>query len=359
MIDKYPTFSRYELPRIFERLPWQEQKLIEDFIAYCGITAGPGKQEDIKRNLIQFRHIIQKNFGEISLTDLRHFLILLNHSDRKEYTRNGIKAHIRRFLRWHFKDWSQRFDEFQDIKLRNAFNEEKINEGTLLKKEQIELIVKRERDFVRRAFFVILYESGMRPQELTQLRWKNVRIDVGQGLSQIHIFATKTARARTVFVKEATSYLRKLFDNRASEYVFPAHEDANTPLPKSTSFRWVQEMGKAVGLNIFPYLLRHTRAHELYSRMPAKVAQKFMGHGSDMSNLYAHISSKDIKESMLKTVYNFEEISEERKTALELEVEKLRKEVDTIREHFPLISRIVTAGPSSEKIAAKIRTRNR
>ena len=114
-------------------------------------------------------------------------------------------------------------------------------------------------------------------------------------------------------------------------------------------------MGNAAGLKIFPYLLRHTRAHELYTQMPSKIAQKFMGHGSDMSELYAHISSKDIKDSMLKTIYSFQEPSHEKKHQLELEIDKLRGEIDVIRRNFPLIVRILAQKPSLEQIEAVLK----
>src|SRR5436190_22799518 len=224
MKQSYPKYSRFALEKIAERLPNSEIILLDHFISHCAMTAGKGKQRDIRRIVVQFRDVVEKDFTQIDLQDLRRFLALLNESDRKEYTKNGIKAHVRRFLKWQFRDWSQRFEAFRDIKLKKAFNEEKINEGTLLKSVQIESIVKKEMNFVRKAFFITLYESGLRPKELRTLPWKNVRLDVDGDISELHIFATKTKKSRTVFVKEATFYLRRLVENKSSEYVFPSPE---------------------------------------------------------------------------------------------------------------------------------------
>ena len=360
MKQNYPHYGRFGVEEIFKTFPQLERDTIEQFIAYCAITAGKRKQQDIKRSIIQFRDIVEKPFTDISLQDMRCFLVALNASDRKEYTRNGIKVHVRRFLKWCFKDWSQRFEEFGDIKWKNGFNEEKINEGTLLTKNQIESIIKKETDFIRKAFFIALYESGLRPKELRTLRWKNVDLDTDGGLSELHVFATKTNKARTVFVKDATFYLKRMFENRNSEYIFPSLEDADHPLPKGTDGRWIKEMGEAVGLKLFPYLLRHTRAHELYSKMPSKIAQRFMGHNSDMSELYAHISSKDIKDSILKTVYNFKELPHDTKHKLELEVEQLQRKIDVIYQNLPLISKIIAKNPPVAEVetALKKRTTN-
>ncbi len=357
MKESYPRYVRFGLEKIYKGWPPSEVEQLEQFVSYCAIGAAARKLGDIRRTLIQFRDVVEEDFSDIDLQDLRGFLALLNGSDRKEYTRNGIKAHVRRFLKWRFKDWSQRFEEFRDVKLKNGFNEERINEGTLLTKEQVEAIVNRETDLVRKAFFLTLYESGLRPKELTTLKWKSAHLNTGEGISELHIFATKTSRARTVFVNGATPYLQKLFEMAQSEYVFPSLAKNNEPLAKVTCHRWIKEMGAAVGLEIFPYLLRHTRAHELYSKMPSKVAQKLMGHNSDMSEIYAHISSRDIKDSVLKTVYNVGDLSKEKEHPLELEVARLRKAMDLVCQKFPDIARIIAQNPSEENVEEQIRKR--
>lgn|ERR1043166_2529308 len=353
----YPIYGRFALESTYNALPKSEREIIRDFVSYCSMTAAKRKQDDIQRSIVQFRDTIEKPIQDITIADLRGFLMLLNQSKRKEYTRNGIKIHVRRFLKWRFKDWSDRFEEFRDIKLRNGFNEERINEGTLLRKDQIEAIIKRERDFVCKAFFVTLYESGLRPKELRTLRWKSVHLNSEDDLSELHIFATKTGKARTVFVKEATFYLRRLFETKDSEYVFPAIEDKTKPMTKVTAHRWIRGMGIAIGLHVFPYLLRHTRAHELYSQLPSKVAQKFMGHNSDMSELYAHISSKDIKDSVLKTVYHFDELPAQRKHELEIKVEILTRKLDAFVEQFPKIARILARNPTILQVESALKSR--
>lgn len=325
MMKSYPNYKRFELEKRFEKLPRDEKALIKDFLMYCRISAGDRKLQDIQRNLIQFQHIIGKSLKETTLQDLRFFLSLLNSSDRTNYTKNGIKVHVRKFLMYHFKDWSVRFEEFKDIKLQKGFNEKKINDHTLLKKEQIELIMKKEKDLDRKALFITHYEGGVRPCEISNLTWDNIKLNADGDISEIYIYATKTEKARTIFVKEATFYLKKLYEIAKSKYVFPSKHNINQPLPTGTIHRYISEMGQNVGIKLYPYLMRHSRATELYKNMPSKVAQKFMGHSKDMSDVYAHISSNDVKESMLKTIYNIEEMPPEKRTELEKKVEVLTK----------------------------------
>lgn len=328
MKKAYPTYRKDDLKNIFEGLTPNERKTINDFIKYCSIGSGEKKLQDIKRSVIQFLHITNKNSNEITLKDLRDYLSLLNSSKRKKYTTNGIKTHIKRFLKWKFKDWSERFEDLRDIKLVNGFNEEKINEGTILKKDEIEKIMQKETNSKRKTFFITLYESGLRPIELRFVKWKDIKFNIDGDISQLNIYATKTAKARSVYVKESTWYLKKLKEETKSDYVFPSVEDETKAITKMTALRWIKEMGKnGIDKDITPYLLRHSRATELYLNMPSKVAQKFLGHSKDMSDFYSHLSSKDVKESMLKTVYKLEDLPPEQEHELIREVRVLRESI--------------------------------
>jgi len=145
-------------------------------------------------------------------------------------------------------------------------------------------------------------------------------------ISELHIFATKTDKARSVYVKQATFYLKKLKEESESELLFPATTNKNKPLNKTTISMWLTRLSKKVlGREIYPYILRHSRATELYKTMPSKVAQKFMGHGKDMTDFYAHLSSEDVKEALAKTVYQFEELPPEKKHELEERLERIEK----------------------------------
>lgn len=335
MKKEYLLFKGGELEKIYSKFPTIEKETINNFRTYCsigGITKR--KLDDMQRSIIQFRYITERNFEKLTLEDLRAYLTLLNTSNRKKYTTNGVKIHIKRFLKWKFKDWSERFDNLGDIKLVSGFNEERINEGVLLKKDEIEKIVNKERDITKKAFFITLYESGLRPIELRLLKWDDIRFNVDGDLSELHIFATKTQKARTVFIKDATFYLKKLLDYKISDYVFHSRENKEAPITKGTAINWVKNMGAKINKNIFPYLLRHTRATELYLNMPSKVAQKFMGHKKDMSDLYTHLSSQDVREATLKTVYKFEELTPEKKSELEKEIEKLKQNQDVILKNY-------------------------
>lgn len=333
MLDKYPKrFGKGELDRIFNAFPSDTQRKINDFISYCRISAGDRKSRDLRRNIIQFCYIVDCPLDKLGLKELRYFLSLLNHSQREKYTTNGIKSTIKRFLTWHFKDWPERFNDLKDIKLVQAFNHRKINEQTVLNKEDVALVLEREQDLLKKTFFITLYESGLRPQELRLIQWSDVILESDGDISVLHVYSNKTQRSRPVFVKEATKYLKTLRLSSKWDYVFPSRERPGESISKGTACRWIKEVGKnALSRDIFPYLLRHSRATELYGELPTQVAQKFLGHKGDMSNLYSHLSSKKVMEKLKQTVYKTNELPAQTKETYESRIKALETDLVSMK----------------------------
>jgi len=328
-MNELKNFRRGESQKFHKKLPSKERQEINDFINYVSITSKSNKRlENNRRSLLTLRKEIKKPLGKTTLKDLRDFLAILNNSTRTQSSKNELKHTIKRFLKWKFKDWSERFDNLQDIKLVMRINEEKINADTLLKKEDVEAIVKAEPKLFWKTFFLTLYESGLRPIELRTLFWKNIKFDIDkEGISEINVYATKTSKARSVYVKEATFYLKKLKEQSKNELVFPSPRDKNKPLSKELPAVWLARISKKVlGRQVYPYILRHSRATELYTNanIPDKTAQKFLGHSKSMADVYTHLSNQDVKEAVSKTIYKTEDLPPEKRHKLEQEIDHLK-----------------------------------
>ena len=332
-MKEYPTFKRGEVQEYFKKLPKTEQGIINDYVKYVSITSNSkNRLSNVKRTLTQFSILTGKELGKITLKDLRDFLGLLNSSNKTQSTRNELKHTIKRFLRNHFKDWSERFNNLEDIKLNMGMNEEKINADTILKREDIDKIMKAEKSIFWKAFFITLYESGLRPIELRTLTWNKIKFDVDDDLSEINIYATKTSKARSVYVKEATFFLKRLKEDSDSDLVFPSVSDKMKPMGKEYPAMWLKRISlRVLGRQVYPYILRHSRATELYTNadIPDKTAQKFLGHSKSMGDVYTHLSNKDVKEAMSKTIYKKREIITPQQKdlikRLELEIEEFKK----------------------------------
>jgi len=344
MKKEYPKFKRGEVEIYFSELPKKEQTEIEDYVKYRqarGITSN-NPLMDLRRHVIQLRFIFGESISKLTLNDLREYLALLTRAKLKEHTKNDIKVNIKNFLKYKFKDWSQRFTELEDIRLSsNTRNEEKLNSKTILKKEDIETLMKNESKMFWKAFFITQYEAGLRTKETRLLKWDDIKFNVDGEISEIIIFATKTKKARPVFVKEATHYLKLLKEQqeRTEEkgvYVFHSKSDLNKPIDRNSISVWMRGLSKKCGIGCWNYLLRHSRATELYrlakqGKIAKDTALAFMGHSADMSDVYTHLDESEIKKMLKDQVYKLEELPPKEKREFEEKLEEQGKQIDILR----------------------------
>jgi len=340
MIRKYPDFKRGELVSFFEGLSSKEKKDLEEYLNYryargCSELKG----RDVKRQILQIRLLFGKDLKDFELKDLREVLALLNSSGRTAHTTNEIKANLKNYLKWRFKDWSERFSDLEDIKLNsNPRNEEKINSKNLLTPKDIEKMMKTETKMFWKAFFITQYESALRTKEVRFLKWEDINFNVDEDISELNIYSTKTKKARVGIIKEATYYLKKLREEQENNkdlgiYVFHGigEETKKKPIDKGAVSKWMRKLSqKALGREIWCYLLRHSRATELYrlareGRISKDTAIQFMGHSEDMSSVYTHLDQKEVKKMMKNQIYKLEDLPPEKKHELEIRLEKVEE----------------------------------
>jgi len=353
MLKEYPKFERGEIENFFTKLSKKERDDIEEYIKYRqarGVSSKSGVQE-IRRQIIHFRFIIKENINHFDLKKLRDFLALLTSTKKlSQHTKNEIKINLKNFLKWKFKDWSIKFSELEDIRLNSNFkNEEKINASNMLKKEDIEDIIKHEPKTYWKAFFMTQYEGGLRTIETRLLKWTDIKFDVDGDISEVSIFATKTKRARTIFVKEATFYLKKLKEEQENTddkgvYVFHSKMDINKPIDRGKVSIWMRGLSKVSGKYCWNYLLRHSRATELYrlakqGKVAKDTAISFMGHSEDMSKVYTHLDTKEIKEMLKNQVYKLEDLPEEKKHEIEIRLDNMEKDKEFTKRILILLAK--------------------
>jgi len=335
----YPSYYSTGTEFIFNKLPAQDKKDIKDFCDYCRISAGEKKVRVTRATVLQFLDIVEKPISKIELKDLRGYLAVLNSANLSHYTKNDVKKYVKKLLRWKFKDWSERFDDFKDVKgvaLRKAFNHTKVNENTLVTKEELEKLLRTAQTLKWKAILTFLYETGCRPQELRNLKWKHLRYnDDG---ADVTLFSNKTEESRTIPIKDCVVHLRRWeqeyqFELKTSnDYIFPNAQRgilSDNALPKQ-----LKVLCREAGIRfIHPYLLRHTRLTSLYNKIPEQIVKKYAGHSPDskMPSIYSHISNKDVRDVMLEKIYNIKELSPEKKHELELELQKVKAENRDIR----------------------------
>lgn len=331
MLKEYPRLKRGEADILFNKLPKSEQTILTKYLEYRrarGITAEAHLQ-DVRRYLIQIRHLYGKDFKKLTLDELRSILAIISKSDLTNYVKNGVRTDFKNFLKYLFPDWSMRFSNLDDVKLgKNARNEEKINAQAIYSEKDIESLIKHETKTLWRAFLLTQYEGGLRTVEARELTWDKIKFNVDGDISEISIYSPKTKRTRTIFVEKSTFYLKKLReeqDNNGDKgvYVFHARNNNDIPIDKHQVSMWFRRLTKkALGRVGWNYLLRHSRATQLYkladeNKISKETAIKFMGHSKDMSYNYTHLDAKDVKEMLKSQVYKTEELAPEKRHELE------------------------------------------
>ncbi|MBI5872312.1 tyrosine-type recombinase/integrase [archaeon] len=252
MLKEYPKFKRGAIWRFHDKLSSSEKKLLEDYITYRKARGVSAERDllDIKRYILQLRYILQKDLRKINLNEVRQITAIINTSWLKNEVKNGLKIDFKNFLKYAFPDWSVRFADLQDIKQSSkSRNEERINAQTIYTKQDIEKLMKHETKLLWKSFLITQYEAGLRTIECRTLKWDSIKFNIDGDISEIGIYATKTSKARTIFVKEATFYLQKLKEEQEntgmkSIYVFPSKSKKNMPVDKNSVSSWFRNLLK-------------------------------------------------------------------------------------------------------------------
>ena len=334
------NFLRYRercLNEVFDTFKPFDKELINNFLVFCGGTAGKTTINKYRAVLIKICDVFGGDLKSIDLVRLRNFLNILNQSDLLPATKNKIRKVLKRFLRENYDDWSSRFKELRDIKCESDINQDKINANTILRLDEVESLV-RGSEFLRdKAMIMLFFETAARPEEVLKLRWKDINLDKGD----VKLKSSKTGNLRINPIQNSIVHLQRYknefpFLNLVSDdFVFPSPVDRNKYISESTVSIHVKRLGKRVlKRDIFLYLIRHTRATQLQKVLPAKIYEKFMDHSIDTASRYSHLDKDDIRDSMFEHVYKVEELPLEKKIELENRIKYLESKIDEVLDKF-------------------------
>jgi len=341
MLKAYPKFKKGEVEEVYKNISKAEKKTLKEYLIYRkarGLNSDD-KVNDVRRYILHLRHILGKDFKKITLQEFREILSLVNSSGLSSNTKNHIKVDFKNFLKYLFSDWSSKFYGFEDIKLDSSSNEERINSGTIFTREDINKLVSHEPNLFWKTLLLLQYEGALRTIEVRTLEWDKIKFNVDGDISEINVYSTKTKKARAVFIKDSTPLLKKLKEEQENLkqkgiYVFHSKEDPNQPINKYHISVWFRRLTqKTLGRKGWNYLLRHSRATELYrlakeNKISNDTAIKFMGHSKDMSVVYTHLDKKDIQKMLKEQIYKEKELTPEEQS----KIQDLEKKMDLVLE---------------------------
>jgi integrase/recombinase XerD len=334
MKTAYPNYQQTTTAFIEKKLTPAENEVLNKFLKDIRINASEERvNRKIRPTMLQFKDIIG-NLLDWDKDVITEFLILLNDSNRTEWTKNDIKKLLRRFIRFHYKN-NKMIDLIKCKSDSNAFNHERVNENTLVTKDEFNRILKVTTSLKQKAILSILFETACRPAELRLLKWNDIKLDV----ASITFFCGKTKKSRTIPIQDSIIHLQRyktVFEYpevREDDYVFPSPQSRDKSLSSGTLPILLKRLSKKAGIgrNIFPYLLRHSRLTEINQKLPIHLATKFAGHSVKQSQTYVHLSSKDLTSAMRK-IWKDKKIPQEQKNKYEKELAELKKQIKAIQE---------------------------
>jgi len=147
----------------------------------------------------------------------------------------------------------------------------------------------------------ILYDTGVRPNELLNIKTKNINILE----RSIYLETTKTSVPRTIYMsKKITEKLKKYLKKYENEYLF-YNDLKNRKISKEDLKNYWRRVKKATNIKeLNSYMFRHTYITYLVDEdVPMVVTQNQVGHQRITTTmLYYHASTKNQK----KHLYNLD-----------------------------------------------------
>lgn len=325
--------------KAFNRLRKADRVILDNFEQYCQISASPARAKKYKTSVLRFLLMSEKKVDDINLEDLRGFLIALKNSNFSDYSKNDTKGYIQRFLRWFFKDWSERFDNFDDIKINgDAQRKKPIREEDIPTKEEVEMLVKAEPSLYWKAFLINQYEAALRTIECRTMRWDKIDREDPE-IYWLDIISKKNKNSSekeriapplyqsVYFLNELKKEQEK--NNIKSPYVFPSKKDPNKCISSSSVNKWFSRLTKKVlGRTLHNYILRHAKGEELHKlvregKLSKENAVNMMGHSEKMfDKTYSHANKGEVKKVLKKQVLDVDYIAPEKKNQLEKNIEQ-------------------------------------
>lgn len=256
------------------------------------------------------RNFVGKNFADIKAADVKYFLAWnqKEHNWSTTTLQNNIH-NLQAFYRFLYKE--DLISENPMLKIDRIQSEKVVKTGfTSSELEKIRLACK---DNARDAALIeFMYASGVRVNELSQLKWSDIDIR-----NKSLVVEGKGKKQREVlFSERAGFYMLRYFDERRESEHRTRDEMYNRPLfagikkkPGSNDYealtndgirRILKRIGEKAGItDIHPHKFRRSFATDAINRgMPLEQLKELMGHNQyDTTLVYAKVKSSRVEQS--------------------------------------------------------------
>lgn len=275
--------------RSTELVPYDDenQKVIKSFLG-CLMVEGKSKStiRQYKYSLQRmFKFLGNRKYSEIGTADIMAWLAHMKLSGVKSATVRNQRSNISPFFTWLYQNGMIERNPIDPIKPIKVPSEEK----KAFSSEEIDTIRSICKNPYERALVEVLLSSGLRINELANLKTQDVDFDE----LTIYVKNGKGGKDRTVFITPvAKKYVLKYisWNKHKSEYLFTSRLGGKYC---TNGFGYtMREMSKMCGIHIHPHRFRRTLATDLARKgMPIQEIQKLLGH-SKISTTQTYIETR-------------------------------------------------------------------
>ncbi len=287
------------------------KKWIEKYLEHLKYTRGYSENTILgyEHELSSYRDYLDQHhlsFLHVTKKDIWNYLEAL---DNDHYKNSSLARHltaIRSFYDYLVLEEVLTHNVFKSIhnpklekKLPNTLNYEEMRK--ILDFEQLE----KPRDYMIRLIFELLYATGMRVSELSNIRLEDIEFKeqfirtIGKGKKERLVYYGDYAAEA---LNDYLSLRDKLLINGNCDYLFINSRGGQ--LSRSSIEKIVNEYVQKRGLehHVSPHTLRHTFAtHLLENGADIRTVQELLGHDNlGTTQIYTHLSSSYLRQEYLK-----------------------------------------------------------
>lgn len=247
----------------------------------------------------------------LKTTQITHLVLFLKtYKNFSDSTRNTYKNALRSLFSFTMK--TGYLEKNPSLALENLRVPDRLS-SKVLSREQIERMIGLEKNQRNQLILKILYFTGIRVDELTQLKTNSFQSST-QGL--IMLVVGKGRKVRSIHIPDhlESDILDYIVNLTAEDYLFTnarridfgIDDFTRSRLHHSQIFRIVKAAAQTAGLNVkpSPHWLRHTSAtHAIEAGAPVHVVQRSLGHESiSTTGKYLEIRPKESVGDYLKKI---------------------------------------------------------
>jgi site-specific recombinase XerD len=286
-------------------LSLNRDKILEFYRSCQANGLSPARTLRYLHDLSKLGKFLDKSFGKVDKQDIEKVLQSIENSDYSIQTKLDFRVSIKKFYKW-LNGGEEYPESVKWIKTTGKKNNKKLPEDLLSEQEAKQMIeaATNPRD---RALIAVLWDSGCRIGELLSMQLKHVSFD--KEVTRITLDG-KTGMRRVPLV-DSTPYLADWVENH------PLKDNPNAPLWISigTVSHWqpleyaacrkiLRVVAGKAGIKkaVNPHNFRHSAATHWANYLTEAQMTQYFGwvQGSDIPQVYVHLSGRDIDDAIQK-----------------------------------------------------------